>query len=499
MTALLALDALSRDFFGVPAVRAVSLDIEQGSILGLIGENGAGKSTLMNMIGGVLPPSMGAMRWKGQPYAPVGAAAATEAGIAFIHQELNLFANLTIAENLFVDGFPTWLGLIDRRATRDRAQALLRMLDLDADPATPIGELSPGERQVVEIAKALYRDAELIIFDEPTTSLTPRETRRLFEVIARLKAAGKTVVYVSHVLGDVAALCDSLAVLRDGELVASGPIRDFPVRRMIRSMLGRELSGLFPERTRQPMRETVAEVRGLSQPGVIEDVSFDIHAGEVVGLFGLMGSGRTELARILFGLDPHAAGTVTLNGVPVTGGPRARIAAGMAFVTEDRRDEGLMMEAPILDNLSLVAIGAFGRPPFSAVDRGALGQAADVTRGEVQLKAGAIAATPARSLSGGNQQKVVIGKWLMAEPRFLILDEPTRGVDVGAKHEIYALADRLAAGGGAVLMISSEIEELIGTCDRIMVMSRGEVVGSFSERPFSDEAILAAAFREVAA
>ncbi|MAQ85744.1 MAG: ABC transporter [Maritimibacter sp.] len=499
MTTLLRLENLSRDFFGIPATQDVTLDIPKGVVLGLVGENGAGKSTLMNMIGGVLPPSSGRMLWKGADYAPRDAVDATEAGIAFIHQELNLFHNLTIAENLFVDGFPKRFGLIDRRAIDARAAELLALLELDAAPNALIEELSPGERQLVEIAKALHREAELIIFDEPTTSLTPRETRRLFDVIARLKSSGKTVVFISHVLGDVAAHCDRLAVLRDGRLVDEGATADFPIPKMIRAMIGRELSGLFPDRTGTPRREVVLSARGLSQPGVIENVGLEVRAGEILGLFGLMGSGRSELARILFGLDPHERGEVSLSGSVLDGGPRHRIARGMAFVTENRREEGLMMEMPVADNLSLVTIDDFGRMPVAAVDRAALRDATENMRDKVQLKASDIAVQPAKSLSGGNQQKVVIGKWLMADPRFFILDEPTRGVDVGAKYEIYALADRLAADGGAVLLISSEIEELMGLCDRIVVMNRGEIVGEFTERPFSDEAILAAAFREAVA
>ncbi|WP_205648875.1 sugar ABC transporter ATP-binding protein [Acuticoccus kandeliae] len=496
MTALLRFEDLSKAFFGVHAVEGVSFDVPEGGILGLIGENGAGKSTLMNMVGGVVEPSGGAMLWRGEPYAPRDAADATARGVSFIHQELNLFFNLTVAENLFVDGFPKWHGLIDRGAIRRRAKELMEALDLDVSPDALIEDLSPGERQLVEIAKALHRDAELIIFDEPTTSLTPRETVRLFEVIRRLNAQGKTIIYISHVLGDVAALCTHIAVLRDGKLVETAPAAEFDIPRMIRAMIGRELTGLFPERTSRPTADPVFAVTDLSQPGVLEKVSFEIHRGEILGLFGLMGSGRSELARILFGLDPHTEGVVTIAGQPLSGGPRARIEAGLAFVTEDRRAEGLMMEAPIADNLALVAVDRFARPPLSLIDAEAFDEDTRFVADQVRLKAGNIRRQPAKSLSGGNQQKVVIGKWLMREPQVFILDEPTRGVDVGAKYEIYTLADRLAAGGGAVLFISSEIEELMGVCDRILVMSQGEIVGGFAAPPFEQSAILSMAFRQ---
>ena len=498
MTALLSFKGLSKAFFGVPAVDGVTLDVEEGKVLGLIGENGAGKSTLMNMVGGVVSPSGGEMVWRGAHYAPADASDAAERGIAFIHQELNLFLNLSVAENLFVDGFPKKFGLIDRRAIRERAAELMGALDLDVSPDAPVEDLSPGERQLVEIAKALHRDAELIIFDEPTTSLTPRETARLFEVIGRLKAQGKTIIYISHVLGDVARLCDAIAVLRDGRLVDHGTAEAFDIPRMIRAMIGRELAGLFPERTCRPAQDVSLAIRGLGQPGVLENVSLELHRGEILGLFGLMGSGRTELARVLFGLDPAATGSITLCGSPLSGGPRERIAAGLSFVTEDRRAEGLMMESPIEDNLALVSIARFGRPPAALIDGETLADEARETAARVRLKAGNIARQPAKSLSGGNQQKVVIGKWLMNGPRVFILDEPTRGVDVGAKYEIYTLADQLAAGGGAVLFISSEIEELMGVCDRILVMSRGEIVGGFDTAPFDQSAILAMAFREAA-
>jgi ribose transport system ATP-binding protein len=438
------------------------------------------------------------MLWRGKPYAPRTAADASARGIAFIHQELNLFLNLSIAENVFVDGFPKRFGLIDRGAIRQRTTELLKALDLDASPDTLVEELSPGERQLVEIAKALHRDAELIIFDEPTTSLTPRETTRLFEVIGRLRAEGRTVIYISHVLGDVAKLCDHVAVLRDGQLVDHGPAARFDVPAMIRAMIGRELSGLFPPRTSRPGNAPGLVVRAIGQPGVVENVSFEVKRGEILGLFGLMGSGRSELARILFGLDPVATGTVEVGGRTLSGGARERIEQGLAFVTEDRRAEGLLMESPIADNLSLVSIRRFATPPFAAIDNDALEEETDEVAERVRLKAGNIHRQPAKALSGGNQQKVVIGKWLMRAPQVFILDEPTRGVDVGAKYEIYALADKLAAEGGAVLFISSEVEELMGVCDRIAVMNRGEIVGTFDAPPFEERAILATAFREAA-
>jgi ribose transport system ATP-binding protein len=499
MTDILTLKGLTKEWFGVPAVSDLTLSVREGTCLGLIGQNGAGKSTLMNMIGGIVPPTRGEMFWRAQPYRPSGAADAAAAGIAFIHQELNLFTNLSVAENLYIDGFPRRLGLIDWRAVETRTREILGRLSLSVDPRTEVGTLSPGERQLVEIAKALHNEAQLMIFDEPTTSLTARETERLFETIAALRAEGRTIVYISHILADVQRLSDDIAVLRDGRLVDEGPAADFPIPRMIRSMIGRDLGGLFPPRSAPPRERSVLEVEGVSQPGVVQNVSLTIHEGEVLGLFGLMGSGRSELARILFGLDPYETGRIALDGQPLPAGPHGRIASGMAFVTENRREEGLMLDAPIADNLAMVSLRDFGRRPVGLVDTMALRERTEAARDELAVKAGDIHSQPVKALSGGNQQKVVIGKWQMGRPRLFILDEPTRGVDVGAKYEIYSLIDRLAAEGGAVLMISSELEELMGVADRILVMSRGEIVGEVPRPDFSEERILSLAFREAAA
>ncbi len=498
MSTLLAFDGLSRDWFGVPAVSDLTLDIPEGSTLGLIGQNGAGKSTLMNMVGGVVPPSRGSMRWKGAEYAPRSPADATRRGIAFIHQELNLFTNLSIAENVFIDGFPRRFGLIDARRMHDVTAALLERLQLTHRPETPVGDLAPGERQIVEIAKALHRAADLIIFDEPTTSLTPRETARLFDLIGRLKAEGRTVVYISHILGDVARLCDTVAVLRDGRMVDTGPASAFDTERMIRSMIGRDLAGMYPGRTAAPAAEPVFEARGLTLSGVIEDVSFTVRQGEVLGLFGLMGSGRSELARVIFGLDPLERGSLTLAGRNLAGGPAARIAAGLAFVTENRREEGLLLEAPVAQNLSLVALRDFARGALALLDETHHASATADLGADLAIRANDIHRQSVKALSGGNQQKAVIGKWLMSGPRLFLLDEPTRGVDVGAKFEIYGLIDRLAASGAGILFISSELEELTGMCDRILVMRRGELGPAFVP-PFERMHILAAAFGEAVA
>jgi ribose transport system ATP-binding protein len=495
---LLRVTGIGKSFFGVAVLNDVSLDIVGGRVVGLVGQNGAGKSTLMNIIGGNLTADTGTMELGGAPYPPQSAREAERRGVGFIHQELNLFSNLTIGENVFIAAMPRRGGLIDRRALRARTAELLREVELDLPPDTPIDRLSPGERQLVEVTKALQLDAQVLIFDEPTTSLTPRETARLFALIGRLRAAGKAIVYISHILSDVEAIADSVAVLRDGRLVATGPKEEFPAARMINLMLGRDIEQLYPPHDSTIQDQVLLEANRLSTPGVIRDVSLKLHGGEILGIFGLMGAGRTELARTLFGLDHFRSGELTIGGRAVTDmSPRKAKRLRMAFITENRRDEGLMMNMPIADNLVLASLDELGNAGF--IDENRLVASAVEFAGTLQIKSGPIATQTARSLSGGNQQKVVIAKWLMSGPAIFILDEPTRGIDVAAKFEIYSIINRLAASGSGVILISSEIEEAIAMSDRILVMRRGEITGEFTPEKFGKEAILRAAFGEEAA
>ena len=497
---VLVVKDVTKAFFGVQVLRGVSFSLGRGRVLGLVGENGAGKSTLMNILGGVFPPDSGSMELEGRAYHPKGPRDAAAHGVSFIHQELNLFPNLSIIDNLFITSFPTLrrLPFISRRSGRERAVQLLREVGLERSPDTLLEQLAPGERQLVEIAKALATRAKVVIFDEPTTSLTARETERLFALIEQLTSAGTAVIYISHILSDVRRLADDILVLRDGALVGSGPIEEFPVDRMISLMVGRSFDQLFPERRAVPGERPVLEVRSLTQPGMVANVSLTVHEGEVVGVFGLMGAGRTELARMIFGLDDYATGEVLVDGQPVPPlDPREAINRGMAFVTEDRRQEGLLMDFPVADNVALVALPRFARTPLGLVDDDKATSAAREIGTSLRLKTSSIERQPVRSLSGGNQQKAVVGKWLLSTPRVFILDEPTRGIDIGAKHEVYTVVDDLAARGAGVLVISSELAELKGICDRILVMRQGEVVGEFSREHFDSESILRAAFGEL--
>jgi ABC-type sugar transport system ATPase subunit len=489
---------LDKSFFGVRVLKNISMDIPRGAIVGLIGENGAGKSTLMNILGGVHPADAGKMILNGQDYAPRDPAHATRSGIAFIHQELNLFTNLSIAENFFISDFPRMgkTPLLNRPYIRSKAQEYLRLLDLQISPDTTIEKLSPGERQLVEVTKALSQDAEIIIFDEPTSSLTARETERLFDVIRRLHQSGKTIIYISHILRDVLELADEIAILRDGELVQYGSKSDFTIHKMVSLMVGREINQLYPDRASQPSEEKLLEVTGLSKAGIVHDINFCLHKSEILGVFGLMGSGRSELAQIIFGVESHDTGQIVVEGNPRNHRtPVKSIQQNIAFVTENRREEGLMMTSTVAENLGLVALPRYTQPVTNVVRGGALKEAIRGAVSLLKVKVHDPFQNQAKGLSGGNQQKVVLGKWLINNPSILIVDEPTRGVDVGAKYEIYTIINDIAAKGAGVLFISSEIEELMGVCDRIMVMGFGEILGSFERNEFNKEKILQTAFR----
>jgi ribose transport system ATP-binding protein len=499
-TVILEARGIEKSFFGVPVLRGVSFVLRRGQILGLIGENGAGKSTLMNILGGVIRADAGELLLDGHPFAPRHPRDAMQQGIAFIHQELNLFPNLSVTENIFINGLPRlrlFPLLSDLRKARARVRQLLAMVDLRISPNTPVERLSPGERQLVEIARALNGEARVLILDEPTSSLTAREKERLFTLLERLRDQGKAIIYISHILGEVERLCDEIMILRDGEQVGLARRGELAIPQMIALMVGRSIEQLYPPRETRPSEEVLLEVRGLSQSGIVDQISFSLHRGEVLGIFGLMGSGRTELARILFGLDPFEHGEIFIQGQPRRRfSPQDSIQRGLGFVTENRREEGLLMEISAAENTALVALPRFTRSLLRLVDRSRLYEAVRQIARLLQIRGGPLERAPVKSLSGGNQQKVVLGKWLLSQPQILILDEPTRGVDVGARYEIYTLINELAAQGTGVLVISSEVEELIGICDRILVMSNGEIQASFERSEFDQERILRSAFRE---
>jgi ribose transport system ATP-binding protein len=501
--AVLEVHNLRKSFFGVEVLKGVSFRLRPGQALGLVGENGSAKTTTANIINGLIKPSEGTMLVVGRPYAPERPGDAIAAGIGFIHQELNLFENLTVAENISLRALPKtvpWLPQIDKRRMRRRARELLAEVGLELDVDTPVSALAQGERQLVEIAKALSFETKIIIFDEPTTSLTSREAARLFDLIGRLKARGIGVIYISHILPDVLRLCEDVVVLRDWVMVENVPTNGLAVTQVIEAMLGRPLADLFPKRNgRTGARRPLLEVRGLTQPGIVADLDFSVGAGEIVGIAGLMGSGRSEMARILFGLDPAAIGEVAVDGRVIEDRtPRSCMAAGMALLTEDRRGDGLMMPASILANLTLARFADIVPWSFSMVPERSVETGGREIAEKLRIRAHDLDRQPVRSVSGGNQQKVVLGKWLLRAPKVLVLDEPTRGIDVGAKAEIYAHIQALAREGAAVLIIASEFEELFGICDRILAMAQGEIVAEFPGPVYDRNAVLAAAMQKQA-
>jgi ribose transport system ATP-binding protein len=499
-TARVRVDRLTKSFSGIKVLDDVSFKAYGGRVLGVVGENGSGKSTTMNLLTGVLARDTGTIFLDGQPFNPSSRRYSDAAGVAFIQQELNVFPNLSVAENLFLLHPPRrfkGLPIVSRRQMTDRARELLKRVDLEVSPNVLASTLSAGERQLLEIARALSSDARVFIFDEPTSSLTTRESARLFDLIRRFRQDGAAVLYISHNLEEVLELADDVMVMRDGRVTLHTESTGVSVGDLVLAMVGRPIEALFPERQAPPAgaRTPVLEVTDLGEPGRLHGINLRVGRGEIVGIAGLMGSGRSELARALYGLDKHQAGIVRVNGQDLPSGDvKARLSAGVAFLTEDRRHEGLMMNASVADNMELAALPMFSSSAGLRIDDKKLFEAAAALATRVNLKSGDMRTSPVRSLSGGNQQKVVLGRWLLRGPTLFILDEPTRGVDVGAKQEIYRLLTQLADSGMAILVISSELEELIGLCDRINVMRRGELVAEFTRDRFDREGLLRAAF-----
>jgi ribose transport system ATP-binding protein len=491
---LIALAGISKTYPGVVALEGVDLDVAPGEVLGLIGENGAGKSTLMKILGGVVAPTAGSILVDGVGHDRLSVRTSMAAGIAFVHQELNLFDNLTVAANIFIGREPRRSGsrwLIDERRLNAIAAPLLEQLGADFAAGAPLADLSLAERQLVEIAKALSLDARLIIMDEPTSSLTASETERLLATVKRLRTSGVSVIFISHRLAEVEEIADRVVVLRDGTRVAELSGDEIRPDGMIRHMIGRDLKTLYRPPRGAP-GTVVLEMESLRTrhwPG--QDVDLAIRRGEIVGLAGLVGSGRTELARTLFGLDRPLAGTISINGIPVVmSSPRVAIRHGVYLVPEDRKRSGLVLEFPIADNITLSDLRRFSR--FGLADRAAERAVAERQKDVLQIRAPSVE-VEARSLSGGNQQKVVLAKWLSMQPRVLIFDEPTRGIDVGAKTEIYQLMRELADAGVGILMISSDMEEIIGVSDRVAVMHEGRIAGELTRQEVSEAAIMALA------
>jgi ribose transport system ATP-binding protein len=482
---------IGKTYPGVVALSGVSLSVTAGEVIGLVGENGAGKSTLMKILGGVTAPTTGTIRVDGAERAAMTVADATRAGVAFVHQELNLFDNLDVAANVFIGREPRFggfLSLVDTGVLHEKVTPLLRRLGTDFEPSTPVADLSLAQRQLVEIAKALSLDARLVIMDEPTSSLTASETRRLLDVIVDLKANGVSIIFISHRLQEVERCADRVIVLRDGKVVGRLDRGHIKHDAMIRLMIGRDLKSLYIPPAVPPREDALdlAEVRTTAFPS--QSVTLALRAGEILGLAGLVGSGRTELARAIFGIDRRVGGRIRLSGQPLEiTAPRDAIDRGLYLIPEDRKQSGLLLDFSVAENISLANLRAYARAAIVQGDAETRNAEQQKTRLNIKVPS---VATQTSSLSGGNQQKVVLAKWLSMSPKVIIFDEPTRGIDVGAKGEIYALMRGLADAGVAILMISSDMEEVIGVSDRIAVMHEGRISGFLARPEFSEDRVL---------
>ena len=484
----LEVQKITKRFPGVVALSGVDLQVYPAEILALIGENGAGKSTLMKILAGVQPADEGELLVEGKVVRFSGVQDAQKSGIALIHQELNLAENLTVAGNMFLGREPGKFGWIDQGLIQRESKRVLEMVGLEVSPETLLSELTIGKQQLVEIAKALSTDAKVIIMDEPTSSLSLRESERLFEVIHDLREKGVSVIYISHRLGEVKKLADRVVVFRDGENAGMLERNEVEHDAMVRMMVGRDVSQFY-QRTKHDLGEVVLSVRGLRSVEHREnELDFKVRAGEVVGVAGLVGAGRSEMLAALFGARPALGGDVLVAGMGgLPRSPRESLRRGLALVPEDRKGQGLILDMAVKENISIASLRRDSKGPFLDARKeeelvAEMTSALSVkTPGSWQL---------ARFLSGGNQQKIVLAKWLALKPKVLLLDEPTRGIDIGAKEEIYLLMEKFAREGMAVLFVSSEMEEIMGMADRTLVMHEGRITGELAREDFSEEAIM---------
>jgi rhamnose transport system ATP-binding protein len=489
---LLDLQHAAKAFGAVQALIDGSVTLRAGEVHALLGENGAGKSTLVKILAGVHQPDSGTLTVGGREVTLPGPAAARAAGIAVIYQEPTLFPDLTVAENMFVGRQPLRQGRrIDRRAMQDEAAAIFRRLGVPLDPARIARGLSIADQQVVEIGKALSVDAKVIVMDEPTAALSAAEVDRLFEVTRTLQSQQAAVLFISHRLEEVFAICQAVTVMRDGRHVMTSDLAGLTANDLVRAMVGRELAERPPEAAGARVGDPVLTVERLTREGVFTDISLTVRSGEIVALAGLVGAGRSEVARAVFGIDRYDAGRVTMGGKQLKkASPTSAMAAGIGFVPEDRRQQGLVMDMSIQQNVALASLGALQKGGL--IRASAERAMASDWGSRLKIKYGRLT-DPVSMLSGGNQQKVVLAKWLGRKPDLLIVDEPTRGIDVGTKAEVHHLLTDLAKSGVAILMISSELPEVLGVADRILVMREGRLVGEFSHDDASEEAVMSAA------
>jgi L-arabinose transport system ATP-binding protein len=484
----LAFEHVSMEFPGVKALDDVSFDVRAGSIHALMGENGAGKSTLLKILSGAYTPSGGALVIGGERKSFTDTAHALAAGIAVIYQELHLVPEMSVAENLFLGHLPRRFGIVNRRALAAAARQQLELIGEDIDPGTKLGQLSLGQRQMVEIAKALTRGARIIAFDEPTSSLSDREVRRLFKIIRELKARGCAILYVSHRMEEIFELGDRLTILRDGKHVETNELARLTRDVVVQRMVGRKLADIY-NYTPRACGDRGLVVEGVCGPGLTEPCSFTARAGEIFGFFGLIGAGRSELMKLLFGATPMTAGRVTIGGRPLAiASPREAIEAGVVLCPEDRKKEGIVAVRSVLENTNLSARRRKARAGMLIDETWEQSNAKDRCA-QLRVKTPSVRQL-IRNLSGGNQQKVILGRWLSETVKVILLDEPTRGIDVGAKSEIYGIMQDLAKSGVCVIVVSSELPEVLGVSDRIAVMRQGKIAAILDRAEANEEKLL---------
>ena len=488
--AILEVEGVSKSFPGVKALDRVSFTLRKGEVHALVGENGAGKSTLMKILAGLFPPDEGVIRFKGREVKFHDSTQARDAGIGIIYQELNLIPHLSVAANIFIGREPlTRFGTLDERRMSAEAVSILGRLNLRLDPTITLNRLPISKQQMVEIAKSLSFDSEVLIMDEPTSALTESEIDELFTVIHTLRDRGVAIIYISHRLEELKHIVDRISIFRDGRYVSTDEYQAIPMDEIVNRMVGRKLENKFPPRKNVPTQEKILEVRGLVRKGILHDISFSLFRGEILGIAGLMGAGRSELGRAIFGADRMDSGTVVLNGRPLSLlSPSDAIRAGIAYLSENRKQEGLAVRMQLAENVTMANVPAVSRK-LGVISRAAEMEASQRYVDDLMIRTPSLTQV-VNNLSGGNQQKVVVAKWLFCNSAVLIFDEPTRGIDVGTKYAIYELMERLARQGVGIIMISSELPEILGLTDRVLVLHEGRLEATLVTKDTTQEEIL---------
>lgn len=485
---ILQVRGISKSFYGVTVLKDIDLDVFPGEIHAICGENGAGKTTLMNILTGSFPPDSGDIYFNGEKVVFNSPKDAQQIGISIVHQEISLFSHLTVAENIYAGRMPLRHGdLIDKNELNKKAKEVIKELKTNIEPDEIVGDLSISQQQMVEIAKALSSNCKLLILDEPTSALTEAETETLFNILEILKQNGMAILYISHRMSEIFKICQRVTVLRDGEHVWTKTISDITIDEVVSSMVGRKLDNIYPEKGRKSDNVKL-EVKGLTRKGVYSDVTFKLYEGEILGIFGLMGAGRTEVARGICGIDHVDHGEIYLNGEKISiNNIQNTIKRGLVYVTEDRKNEGLFLEMSVAENIIAGNLQQVSKRGF--IKENLVTLISEKFRRNMNIKCKNVEQNVI-TLSGGNQQKVLLSKWLALGPKVLILDEPTRGIDVGAKHEIHEILRDLANQGIGIIVISSELPEILGISDRILVMYQGEIVGELTDNEANEEIVM---------